>query len=216
MAIKKKYFLTYVPSATTPIQFQNSSSESTYVNTRNINNTTIELVARRCDNTVNNKWVNSCVLEHFLSEGAIKRIEKQIWKHLIQCATNVTFSKFPRPKNSALFWLIYQSIDELPSLSKAKHSNELFSSLELELYIYTKRQSKKRLNKTQSHKHAQCMDRTRNETQLKPQQENSKLYRFILFQSIIIIITTIVIIIFIMQIFFIHMFIFIILILILF
>ena len=48
-------------------QFQNSLSETTYVNTRNIHSTIIRLdsirVARRCDETVDKKRVYSCVLK---------------------------------------------------------------------------------------------------------------------------------------------------------
>ena len=54
----------------TPIQFQNSLYEITYVNTRNINITITRPVSirvvRHCDDTVDKKWLNSCVLKHLL------------------------------------------------------------------------------------------------------------------------------------------------------
>jgi len=50
-----------------------------------------ERVARRCDNTVDKKRLNSCVLEHlFWKSWAFKKIRKCF----LQRATNVTFSIF--------------------------------------------------------------------------------------------------------------------------
>ena len=57
---------------------------------------TSECVARRCDDNVDKKRVNSCVLKkpHFGGGWATKKIAKKPWKCSLRRATNVTFSKF--------------------------------------------------------------------------------------------------------------------------
>jgi len=56
---------------------------------------TSERVARRCDNTVDKKRVNSCVLKHLFLE-VVEQSKK--WPKSRKCflrrATNVTFSEF--------------------------------------------------------------------------------------------------------------------------
>ena len=69
---------------------------------------TWERVARRCDDTIDNKRVNSCVLKQLFLEGVeqSKISSKKTQKCSLRRATNVTFSKFRgwrRKKKSAGF-----------------------------------------------------------------------------------------------------------------
>jgi hypothetical protein len=79
------------------IQFQNSLSETMYVQTFNINITITELVsigvARRCDNTVDKNRANSCALKR-KGTWATKKIAQKHRKCSLRRATNVTCSKF--------------------------------------------------------------------------------------------------------------------------
>jgi len=54
-----------------------------------------ERVAQSCDDTVDKKQVNSCVLKHFFGGSWVtKKIDKKPRKCFVRSATNVTFSKF--------------------------------------------------------------------------------------------------------------------------
>jgi len=70
------------------------------VYTRNINVTITRLfslrVTRRCDNTVDKKRVNSCVLKHLFSEGVQqpKKSPKRTLKCCLRRATHVAFPNF--------------------------------------------------------------------------------------------------------------------------
>ena len=56
---------------------------------------TSERVTRRCDDTVDKKHVNSCVLKHLLpGSWATKNIAKKTWKCSLWRATKVKFSWF--------------------------------------------------------------------------------------------------------------------------
>jgi len=54
---------------------------------------TAERVARRCDDSIDKKRVNSCVLKHlFWRELGNQKITKNSWKFFLRPAANVTFS----------------------------------------------------------------------------------------------------------------------------
>jgi len=120
---------------TTPIQFQNSSQETTFVKTRNINITITGLVivgvARRCADTIYKRRVNSCVLNHIFWRGVgNQKIATKNWKCSLRRATDMTFSKiwgWRRTKNNRASRGFYQSINS--NLFRAKDSEKLFSSL---------------------------------------------------------------------------------------
>jgi len=93
-------------------------------------------VARRCDDTVDKKWVNSCVLKHlFGGSWATKNIAKKPQICSLRRATNVTFSKFAadaaqKKPRSAVFINSLIRMNSVPKILKCHFLHWCISSAE--------------------------------------------------------------------------------------